>query len=75
MVRLRPSGANSEDAPVEIPRTRYAETVDGVYLAYQTLGDGPLDIVWQPEWPGNIDFEWDTPATGRCSASLRHSHG
>ena len=44
--------------------TRYAKTTDGVYLAYQTLGEGPLDIVWQPDWPGNIDFEWDAPPIG-----------
>jgi len=49
---------------VEIPDTRYAKTTDGVYLAYQTLGEGPPDIVWQPDWPGNIDFEWDSPLVG-----------
>jgi pimeloyl-ACP methyl ester carboxylesterase len=44
---------------VENPETEYAITPDGVYLAYQTMGAGPLDIVWQPDWPGNIDFEWE----------------
>ena len=39
--------------------TRYARTSDGVYLGYQTAGDGPIDIVWQPDWPGNIDMEWE----------------
>lgn len=41
------------------PETDYAITPDGVYLAYQTLGVGPPDIVWQPDWPGNIDYEWE----------------
>ena len=49
---------------MEIPDTRYVKTTDGVYLAYRTLGEGPVDIVWQPEWPGNIDFEWNTPVSG-----------
>jgi hypothetical protein len=40
-------------------QTRYAQTSDGVYLGYQVVGDGPLDLVWQPDWPGNIDMEWD----------------
>ena len=53
----RPLGGH--DAAVTNPETDYAITPDGVYLAYQTLGVGPPDIVWQPDWPGNIDFEWD----------------
>ena len=47
------------DAVVENPETHYAITSDGVYLAYQTLGTGPPDLVWQLDWPGNIDFEWE----------------
>ncbi len=49
---------------MEDPETRYAQTADGIFLAYQSLGEGPLDIVWQPDWPGNIDFEWDAPFSG-----------
>ncbi len=44
---------------MEDPETSYAIAPDGVYLAYQTLGTGDPPIVWQPDWPGNIDFEWD----------------
>jgi class 3 adenylate cyclase len=40
------------------PETGYAKTDDGVYIAYQTLGDGPVDIVWQFEWIGNVDTIW-----------------
>ncbi len=58
------------------PQTGYAKTTDDVYLAYQTLGEGPFDIVWQPDWPGNIDFEWDAPEKpGRSSASWRPPPG
>jgi class 3 adenylate cyclase/pimeloyl-ACP methyl ester carboxylesterase len=49
---------------VELPEARYAKTTDGVYLAYQTLGEGPLDIVSQPDWPEIIDFDWDAPING-----------
>jgi class 3 adenylate cyclase len=42
-----------------IPETQYAETPDGVYIAYQTLGEGPVDIVWQFEWMGNVDTIWE----------------
>ena len=30
---------------MEIPQVRYARTVDGVHIAYQVAGDGPLDLV------------------------------
>jgi hypothetical protein len=43
---------------------RYARAADGTYLGYRIDGDGPIDIVWQPEWPGNIDMEWDDPFVG-----------
>lgn len=44
---------------MSLVRTRYARTPDGVYLAYQVAGGGPIDIVWQPDWPGNLDMEWE----------------
>jgi len=37
----------------------YAKTPDGAYIAYQTVGDGPVDIVWQFEWLGNVDTIWE----------------
>ena len=51
-------------------QTRYAVTADEVYIAYQMAGDGPIDIVWQPDWPGNIDFEWEAPVSGRLLKGL-----
>jgi class 3 adenylate cyclase len=41
------------------PETHYAKTPDGIYIAYQTIGDGPIDIVWQFEWMGNVDTIWE----------------
>lgn len=45
------------------PRTEfgYARSADGAYIGYRVDGDGPIDIVQQPDWPGNIDLEWDDP--------------
>lgn len=39
----------------------YARPDDGAYIAYRVDGDGPIDIVWQPDWPGHIDWEWQDP--------------
>jgi class 3 adenylate cyclase len=45
---------------VEIPETRYAITPDGVYLAYQVVGEGPVDLIWQSEYvEGNVDMAWE----------------
>jgi class 3 adenylate cyclase/pimeloyl-ACP methyl ester carboxylesterase len=46
---------------VEVTDTHYAITPDGVYIAYQVFGDGPIDVVWQSDWPGNIDIESEDP--------------
>jgi hypothetical protein len=32
----------------DAPETRYAKTGDGVHVAYQVFGDGPLDVVFMP---------------------------
>ena len=44
---------------METPQTKYAKTPDGAYIAFQTLGDGPIDIVWQFDWLGNVDTIWE----------------
>jgi class 3 adenylate cyclase len=46
---------------VEIRNTRYAKTSDGVYIAYQTNGDGPIDVAFQLDWFGNVDVIWEEP--------------
>src|SRR5690349_17988303 len=44
-----------------IPETRYAQS-DGVNIAYQTLGEGPIDLVVVPGWVSNLDVFWEQPA-------------
>jgi class 3 adenylate cyclase len=44
-----------------IPETRYAETADGVYIAYQVAGEGPIDLVWQFTFLGNVELAWEEP--------------
>lgn len=46
----------------EIPETRFATTEDGVSIAYQTLGDGPVDLVLGLEEWGNVDIMWELEA-------------
>jgi len=50
---------------VEIRDTRYARAPDGAYIAYQAVGDGPIDLAWQLDIFGNIDLVWELPDLGR----------
>jgi class 3 adenylate cyclase len=44
---------------VEVRDTRYVKTADDVYIAYQVVGDGPIDLAWQLDIYGNIDLVWE----------------
>src|SRR5436189_4772086 len=39
--------------------TRYAVTVDGVHIAYQVHGSGPVDLVWVQGFADNIEVAVD----------------
>ena len=44
-----------------VPDTRYARTADGSSVAYQVVGDGPVDLVFAPGWFSNVDLIWEQP--------------
>jgi pimeloyl-ACP methyl ester carboxylesterase len=46
------------------PLTRYA-VADGVHIAYQTIGDGPRDLLFVPGFVSNVEHWWDEPAATR----------
>jgi pimeloyl-ACP methyl ester carboxylesterase/class 3 adenylate cyclase len=50
--------------------TRYAKTVDGVHIAYQVIGDGPVDIVVAIGWVTNIDAMWEEPSLAKFLTRL-----
>jgi pimeloyl-ACP methyl ester carboxylesterase len=51
------------------PETRYADS-GGVNIAYQTLGDGPRDLVFVPGWASNIEVYQEEPAFARFVSRL-----
>jgi class 3 adenylate cyclase len=51
--------------PVDIPETRYAKTVDGVHVAYQVTGSGPLDLVLLPGTVTHVEYQREEPLVGR----------
>jgi pimeloyl-ACP methyl ester carboxylesterase len=42
------------------PETRYVKS-DGVHIAYQVLGEGPLDVVFVPGFVSNLEANWESP--------------
>jgi pimeloyl-ACP methyl ester carboxylesterase len=58
---LNAVGVRAEEADVFVPpETRYARSGD-VNIAYQVLGNGPLDVVLVPGFISNIEVEWEWP--------------
>jgi class 3 adenylate cyclase len=54
---------------VRRPRTRYARSGDAS-IAYQTVGDGPIDLVVVNGPASHLEVIWDEPATARCFERL-----
>jgi pimeloyl-ACP methyl ester carboxylesterase len=42
------------------PETRYAQSGD-VNIAFQIVGDGPLDLVYVPGWVSHLEYFWQEP--------------
>jgi pimeloyl-ACP methyl ester carboxylesterase len=53
-----------------IPEIRYAKTTDGLHIAYQTLGDGPTDVVSVGTYFSNLEHDWANPTIAGMQRSL-----
>ena len=52
--------------------TRYARSGD-IHIAYQFVGQGPLDIVYVPGWVSHVELMWEEPDLAsflRCLATF-----
>ena len=47
-----------------MPETRYTESGE-VSIAYQAVGEGPLDLVYVPGWVSNVELLWEGPKAAR----------
>ena len=56
---------------MDTPRTRYAKTVDGVHIAYQVRGDGPVDLIYVTGWTANLEVDLEGPRSGRLVRRAR----
>ena len=48
---------------MDLPETHYAKSGD-VSIAYQVIGDGPVDLVWIPGIISNVEYQWAEPRLG-----------
>ena len=51
------------------PETHYAR-VDGLYLAYQVLGEGAIDLVLADQWVSHQEAQWDVPPVAELRRRL-----
>jgi pimeloyl-ACP methyl ester carboxylesterase len=47
-----------------VPTTRYAKSGD-VHIAYQVVGEGPVDLVLIHGWISHLEYQWENPALAR----------
>lgn len=43
------------------PETRYVRAADGVHVAYQVSGDGPIDVLMVPGFVSHLELAWEMP--------------
>jgi pimeloyl-ACP methyl ester carboxylesterase len=49
---------------VQAPEVHYARS-GSVDVAYQALGEGPLDLLYIPGWISHLDLYWEEPSVAR----------
>ena len=49
---------------MDIPEIRFAKSGD-VHIAYQVVGDGPVDLVFICDWIWNVELQWENPLCAR----------
>ncbi len=49
---------------MEVPDVHYVRNGD-IALAYQLVGEGPIDLVYAPQWINNLEVAWTNPLYAR----------
>jgi len=55
---------------VKPPDTRFAKAAEGIHIAYQVVGEGPVDLVWVMGWTSNVEAMWEEPGLARFLMKL-----
>jgi class 3 adenylate cyclase len=54
---------------VESPKTRYARSADGTFIAYQVFGEGP-DLLLTYAWISHVELQWEIDPFARWLKGL-----
>jgi len=58
---LPPATHDFENTPFHLPETQYARSGE-VNIAYQVVGDAPLDLVFVMGWVSHMEYFWREPS-------------
>lgn len=47
-----------------VPKTEYARSGE-INIAYQVLGNGPVDLIYVPGWVSHLEYGWEEPSLAR----------
>ena len=61
---VQAKGAAEGGGAPQSPETRYARSGD-VNIAYQVIGDGPIDLVFVMGWVSHVEMFWQEPSFAR----------
>ena len=67
-----PSASPGRPADADMPVTRFTRR-GGFALAYQVLGEGPIDLVFIPGFTGHLEIRWEDPTLSRLFRRLATS--
>ena len=62
--RLEPRGSMALPG-TGVPKTRWAKTVDGVWIAYHDIGTGPLTLIFTNDMYSHLEVYWELPQFAR----------
>ncbi len=51
------------------PETQYARSGE-THIAYQVVGEGPIDLIWVPTWIWQTEHIWEEPSAARLFRRL-----
>jgi DNA-binding SARP family transcriptional activator/pimeloyl-ACP methyl ester carboxylesterase len=57
------AGPRASSDPGTVPPIRYAQTSDGIHIAYLVTGEGEQDIVFVPGLMSHLELFWEDPQT------------
>jgi pimeloyl-ACP methyl ester carboxylesterase len=55
-----PPAADASQVSKPHPETHYAKS-GNVNIAFQIVGEGPIDIVYVPGWVSHLEYAWESP--------------